>query len=262
MVISKAQRYAVNLTLAGLIVCMASTAWARTFQDIKVHSLMVQAQSLYDQGDTVQAIEFYRKALGIAPKNPEVILSLASAEEQVGSVTQAQEHWRALIHLDSTCVTAYTHLGFLYLKQQNFVMAVHAFEAAIAQGNELDPQVRRAQEGMEEIARRSVYYRQKMIKAHAHAMQAQLAADQKNQKLEVLNKQVNMYKFTIKESRQLFSEARYQEAVYSLDAVLKFNPSDEEAFKLHQMAVLALTKQKYDQQMDAKIQGVTLQNHP
>ena len=232
---------------------LCPSAWPYDLKTRASRVHMHEAQEAYAQGNTAGAVDYYQKAIDLAPGNVQAINGLAEVEEQLGALAKAKDHWQKVIALDPKFFSAYTRLGFLSLKQQDFAVAAQYLQQCIVQAGFQHPEAVKAQQGLDEIARRSGYYRDQMVHAQAQKLDGQLGG----RKAQALATQVDLGKAMLEEGRDLFRQGHYQEAMQSLDIVLKFVPGHPEAMKLRQAAALALRKATNDALMDETIKMLT-----
>lgn len=83
------------------------------------------------EGKPDEARNFYEKAMGIDPKNPESYFFMASLDEQQGNVDQALKNYLKASELDSSYVAAYNNAGAIYLDEDKLPEAEVQFKKAV-----------------------------------------------------------------------------------------------------------------------------------
>jgi tetratricopeptide (TPR) repeat protein len=240
------------ILLLGILIYAANPSSAGAY-DLRTRAsriLVHEAQAAYEQGNTVQAMTYYQQAVERAPKNVEALNGLAIVEEQIGALTKAQMHWEKAIALDPNFLEPYTRLGFLNLKQQNLAQAVDYFEQCVAKAPFGHPQGVKARQGLDQIAGNSPYYKERLTRAQAQEMSAQL--DQR--KADALYNQVNSGKTKLQEGKKFFEQRHYQDAIVAFNVVLKQVPGHPEALRLRAASALALRKETNNALTDAAIE--------
>ena len=100
-------------------------------------------------GDLLEAIEDYRKALKFYPMYPEVHNNLGLLLASSGNYNEAIEHYREALRLNPEFPLAYTNLGDVLLLQGKNDEAVDCFRRAL----ELDPRLTSARQSLEKALR-------------------------------------------------------------------------------------------------------------
>ncbi|MDP6763874.1 MAG: tetratricopeptide repeat protein [Planctomycetota bacterium] len=73
--------------------------------------------ALFGEQKHTEAIEAYRKALEVAPDDPEVLLALATAQMNAGLLDDAVESGKRVVELDGEDPFGHTSLSMIYMRK-------------------------------------------------------------------------------------------------------------------------------------------------
>ncbi|KYG85373.1 hypothetical protein AWW67_15375 [Roseivirga seohaensis] len=96
----------------------------------KDESLLVQAKSLQQKGDLVNAEKFYQQALENNPNSLEAISSLAMLYLMKGDAHNAISNWQKALKINPTDIESLSNLGYVYSQFQDFNTALPYLESA------------------------------------------------------------------------------------------------------------------------------------
>src|SRR5436309_10208689 len=101
--------------------------------------LLRQAVGLLQAGRLDEAEPLVRRALGIAPQNPDAHNLLGAILDQRGRLPEAEREYREALRLNPKSITAQANLGVLFARSQRSEQAIQAFEAVLRAAPD-DPQ--------------------------------------------------------------------------------------------------------------------------
>lgn len=108
-----------------------------------VNQIISDGNNLYLQNDYTGAIKYYEKALGIDPKNIQVLSSIASCWAKSSDYDKAIYYEKQLLVIDSQNVFELARTGYDYYSLHKYAKAITYFEKAL----EIDPSNTVAQTG-------------------------------------------------------------------------------------------------------------------
>lgn len=82
-----------------------------------------------------ESLKFSRKAVALNDQDPYALISLAGSLVEKGEFEEARIHYEKSLSLDSTNITIYTELGYLYEQEEKYDKAEEYLKKAIV----LDP---------------------------------------------------------------------------------------------------------------------------
>jgi len=101
-------------------------------QDPKFFEAYLMLGSIYQAEKNPICIEYYRTAVSLQPRNPDVIYSLAYAEQEFNKPLDAIKHYRQMIQLDKTYIQALNQIGLIKQYDLNEVdSAVYYYNSAL-----------------------------------------------------------------------------------------------------------------------------------
>ncbi|MDD5134976.1 MAG: tetratricopeptide repeat protein [Phycisphaerae bacterium] len=93
------------------------------------------ADDLRTRGEVAPAIEYYKKALQIAPSHADAVLGMGCALTNEGNLTQAAEYLKKSLQLKPNHALAHYNFGIVLQKQGRFAESLDSFAKAV----QLDP---------------------------------------------------------------------------------------------------------------------------
>jgi len=101
-------------------------------QDPKFFEAYLMLGSIYQAEKNPICIEYYKTAVSLQPKNPDVVYSLAYAEQEFQQPLEAIKHYRQMIQLDKTYVQALNQIGLIKQYDLNEVdSALYYYNSAL-----------------------------------------------------------------------------------------------------------------------------------
>jgi tetratricopeptide (TPR) repeat protein len=139
------------MVITALMVCAAiQTSYWRDSESLWIHTLACTsgnyiahgnlANTLADQGRSVEAIEHYQKAIEINPAYAEAENNLATVLLAAGRLGEAIEHCQRALEIDPNFAEAYYNLGCAFDNQGRSAEAIGHYQKAI----ELNPDLAEA----------------------------------------------------------------------------------------------------------------------
>lgn len=127
----------VLLVILGWVLVLLHTGGCRRSQDAVLQESaatdafrrsMVAGKNAFEQGDAAQAILHFKKALSIAPQDPDGYRNLAAASLEAGLASEAMQSADRFLELDPQSAAGYFIRGSALLRLQNALEAAKAFE--------------------------------------------------------------------------------------------------------------------------------------
>ena len=115
--------------------------------------VLAAAKNQFEEGNYGHAHHYYKRAVAVAPNDPEAWLGLAASYDRIRRFDEADEAYRRLAELIGGRPEFYNNLGYSHLLRGNLVQARQYFLKAY----ELDPQNERIANNIE-LLRNSITY--------------------------------------------------------------------------------------------------------
>ena len=85
-----------------------------------------------DMGDYKRGLEYYQKAIALAPDNAVYQANIAYTYDKLGAYDKGIEHGQKAIQLNPESTVAYTNLGSIYDSMGELDKAIACYEKAIS----------------------------------------------------------------------------------------------------------------------------------
>ncbi|MFC1698470.1 tetratricopeptide repeat protein [Candidatus Omnitrophota bacterium] len=112
-------------------------SWAYLIQQAEEYRF--KAEQAQEQGQLKQAIQFYKKAIGIDSANAAAYNGLAICYEKTGQFEQAEQQYLQAIEANQKYAPAHYNLGLFYQRQGRFDKAVYYWKQRLRLGAPTDP---------------------------------------------------------------------------------------------------------------------------
>ncbi len=185
------------------------------------------------KGKYNEALNFYLKAVSIAPESPVLYNDIGIIYEQLGQPDRAEQYYLRILKIDSNYLPAYSNLAYLYLGQNQTEKAEQFFLERLKRSSPNDP--------WKEKIRRELYRINPGLKASAikqeleeTARKLAQEADKKAQKEFVLS--VERAERHYKRGQDFVAAKKYSEAIGEFDKALKVTPDNPKLIKAKEQA--------------------------
>ena len=91
-----------------------------------------KAEKHIDAGNFIEALQFYRQALGMEPDNVEYLLSIAQIYSEMGLYAESNDVLLKIARFGNTPTECLFALGCNYMGMKNYELADEAFEQYLA----------------------------------------------------------------------------------------------------------------------------------
>lgn len=82
----------------------------------------------YKKTDYIKAVDFFKKALSLNNKNPQLNFSLGLVYKEIKNLEEAQNHYKTAIELNPDYIDAYNNLANLYLGEEQHDEAIYWYK--------------------------------------------------------------------------------------------------------------------------------------